>query len=663
MEHHTGLIRVAAATPVLTVANPAANAIEIKKLIRQAQLEHCSIIVFPELALTGSTCGDLFCQEPLWRGQNNALADILETSREHNMVIVLGVFLRQESTLYSCSLVLQHGRILGAAPKMVTGSGAEHMESRWFSPGVSALRPDGTIRVLDQQVPFGSLLYEDKESGCLFGTIMDDDLFHPVGQGARLCRSGAQFLLASASDSEVVGGAEYRRILIRAESGRNQCGYVYAGAGISESTADSVCSGHHLIAENGAVLKENTRFQRNSHLTVTELDSQRILYERSRTHGIASPMPHSPRPPMIQRVTLEPLAMVPFDATLYRSYERFPFLPQGVDMNRRCEDIFNIQAASLAKRLQHTHARTAVVGISGGLDSTLALLVTTQACRLLHQPAHQIIAITMPGFGTTGKTYQNALTIMKLLGTQVREIPIRDAVTQHFSDIGQDSEKHDITYENAQARERTQILMDVANMENGLVVGTGDLSEEALGWCTYNGDHMSMYGVNCDVPKTLVRQVVRWVKDVKLSGFDEEKDFSSDNHQLASALQSILDTPISPELLPPSKEGEIAQITEDKVGPYELHDFFLFYAIRYGMPLDKLKMAAMQAFDGVFDEATVTKWLNVFIRRFFSQQFKRNCAPDGPKVGSVNLSQRGDWRMPADADPALWLQEAETSEE
>ncbi|MEA4921877.1 MAG: NAD(+) synthase [Eubacteriaceae bacterium] len=655
-----GLVRTAAAAPVLTVADPASNSKEIIALIKKAEKNKVGLMVFPELCITGYTCGDLFYQEQLWLSQMEALKKILKATEGLRISVIIGLYLKQENNLFNCTALIQKGKIKGVSPKMFMPNSGEFYEARWFASGINITKDVKTIRVLDEEIPFGNLVYNDPESGLSFGTELCEDLWLPVSPGSRLCLSGAQIIFNSSASNETVGKSQYRKNLVVAESGKSMCGYVYASAGVTESTSDLVFGGHCIISENGLILAEGERFSRESKLTISEIDFQRIGFERSHSHNFNECANVYGDRQHILHVTAGPVRVVGAGETMLRKYERTPFIPDRTkEVNERCAEIFDIQAAGLAKRIQHSHSKKSVVGISGGLDSTLALLVCAAAHKLIGKPAKDIIAVTMPGFGTTGKTYNNALTIMKLLGADVREISIKESVLQHFDDIGQKETDHDITYENSQARERTQILMDVANMENGFVVGTGDLSEMALGWCTYNGDHMSMYGVNCGVPKTLVKFVVKWVMEHKLSGVDEDKAFSSDNPLLAETLQAILDTPISPELLPPTEDGEIAQITEDNVGPYELHDFFIYYTIRYGMTPKKLLIAAAGAFEGQYDEDFIKKWLKVFYRRFFSQQFKRNCVPDGPKVGSVSLSPRGDWRMPADGDPSAWLAELE----
>jgi len=660
INENLGLVRTAAAAPVLKVHAPEGNAAEIISLIRQAEKAETGIVVFPELCITGYTCGDLFYQDQLYTSQMKALEKILTATETLEVSVIIGLYVRQENNLFNCAAFIQKGEIRGIAPKMFMPNSNEFYEARWFASGINITKEIRTINVLGQTVPFGNIVFEDSDSGLRCGIELCEDLWLPVSPGSRLCLNGAQIIFNASASNETIGKAGYRKNLIISESGRSICGYVYTSAGVTESTSDLVFGGHSIICENGLVLEEGERFSRENHLTMTEIDFGRLRFERSHTHNLNECANVYGDRQFVQHAPISPVRLVTAAEKLTRKYEKTPFVPSASsEVDARCAEIFDIQAAGLAKRIEHSHARKVIVGISGGLDSTLALLVCAAACKLLKRSADDIVAVTMPGFGTTGRTYDNALTIMKLLGADVREIPIGDSVNMHFRDIGQDENVHDVTYENAQARERTQILMDISNMEGGFVVGTGDLSEMALGWCTYNGDHMSMYGVNCGVPKTLVKFVVRWVMEHKLNGPAEDKAFSSNNALMAKTLQAILDTPISPELLPPDKDGNIAQITEDNVGPYELHDFFIYYTIRYGMRPKKLLFAARQAFAGQYDDEFIKKWLQVFYRRFFSQQFKRNCVPDGPKVGSVSLSPRGDWRMPADADPSSWLQELE----
>lgn len=651
-----GLVRVGTAVPDLKVANTEYNADRIIALLKDGEEKGAGFLLFPELAITGYSCGDLFYQEHLYQSQLEALDKICRTTSAMKVTAILGCYLRIENNLYNCAAVIQKGRIKGLVPKMFLPNSKEFYEARWFAGGLELSKRRNTVMILGQQVPFGSLIFSDGQAELSIGVEICEDLWLPVSPGSQLALNGAQILFNPSASNDTVGKADYRRNLVAVESAQSSCGYVYTSAGVMESTTDVVFSGHSIIAENGTILSESQRFARASAVYYSEIDFQRIRFERSQDANLSQCAAAFGRHEQIQIVDLDPVKLVEASEPLCRQYPKNPFVPDDdAQVNLRCGEIFNLQAAGLAKRIEHSHSKKSVVGISGGLDSTLALLVSAYTHKLIGRPASDIVAITMPGFGTTGKTYNNALTIMKLLGADVREISIKDAVNQHFGDIGHDPSIHDVTYENSQARERTQILMDTANKEGGMVVGTGDLSEVALGWCTYNGDHMSMYSVNASVPKTLVRFVVKWVMENKLSGPNEDPDFSSDNPLLKKTLQDILDTPISPELLPPDPNGNIAQKTEESVGPYMLHDFFIYYTIRYGMEPEKLLFAAKNAFADEYDEAFIKKWLSVFYRRFFTQQFKRTCVPDGPKVGSVSLSPRGDWRMPSDADPAMWL--------
>ena len=652
---HLGLVRTGAAVPVLKVADTSYNTARILSIIRDAEKNRTGFLVFPELAITGYTCGDLFYQEHLYQRQLQSLREICQATAQLRVTVILGCYLRLENNLYNCAVLIQRGEIKGIVPKMFLPNSREYSEARWFAAGTALARAKRSVTLFGKEIPFGNLLFTDEEAELTVGMEVCEDLWLPVTPGSRLALNGAQIIFNTSASNDTVGKADYRRNLITVESAKSNCGYVYTSAGVTESTTDVVFSGHSLIAENGILLKESTRFARESTIVYSEIDFQRLRFERSQDHNFNECAAFGERE-KFSKVTLEPVLLVNENDSLYRQYAKNPFVPEdAARINARCGEIFSLQAAGLAKRIEHSHSKKSVVGISGGLDSTLALLVCAYTHQLIGRPAEDIVAITMPGFGTTGKTYRNALTIMKLLGVQAREIPIKEAVLGHFGDIGHDPEIHDVTYENSQARERTQILMDTANREGGLVVGTGDLSEMALGWCTYNGDHMSMYGVNAGVPKTLVRFVVKWVMEHKLSGPDEDPGFSSDNTLLKTTLQDILDTPISPELLPPDPNGDIAQKTEESVGPYILHDFFLYYTLRFGMEPEKLLFTANQAFADQYNAAFIKKWLRTFYRRFFSQQFKRSCVPDGPKVGSVSLSPRGDFRMPSDADPAIWI--------
>ncbi len=656
-----GLLRAAAVTPVLKVANPQFNCEEIIRCAKEAAENGAAVILFPELAISGYTCADLFYQEFLYEKSLAALQTIASNTSSLSAVVVVGCYFRLENNLYNCAALLQGGKIKGIVPKMYLPNYKEFYEARWFASGINISKQIKSISLFGEEIPFGHLLFQDKTCGVTLGIEICEDLWVPITPGSLLAVNGAQILLNPSASNETVAKSEYRRNLVSMDSAKNICGYIYASAGVHESTTDLVFSGHNLIAENGTVLAESESFQRTSQITYGEIDYERIRFERSYGQNFDLSASALNMRNQYQAIPLDSLPVCKsVEGRLYRTYPKNPFVPSDPStVDQRCREIFHIQASGLAKRMEHTHAKTAVVGISGGLDSTLALLVCAETFKRINKDPKDIVAITMPGFGTTGKTYQNAQTIMKLLGADVREIPIRNAVMQHFADIEHDPSIHDVTYENSQARERTQILMDVANKEGGLVIGTGDLSEVALGWSTYNGDHMSMYGVNASVPKTLVKFVIKWVMDHRLSGPNEDMAYSSDNGLLRSTLQDIMDTPISPELLPPDSSGEIAQKTEDTVGPYILHDFFMFYTLRFGMRPKKLLYIAAQTFSEEYDESFIKKWLTVFYRRFFSQQFKRSCIPDSPKVGSVSLSPRGDWRMPSDADASMWLKELE----
>jgi len=656
-----GLVRVAAVTPKLKVANTEYNTEEILKCAKEADKEGAGIILFPELSITGYTCGDLFYQEFLYKKSIEGLKKIVESTKKLSAVVIAGFYMRLENNLYNCAALMQDGRIQGIIPKMFMPNAKEFYEARWFASGIKISESIDSVRLFGYDIPFGHLIFNDEENDLRIGVEICEDLWVPITPGSHLALNGAQIILNPSASNDTVAKSDYRNNLILLDSAKNICGYVYTSSGVHESTTDLVFGGHKIIAENGILLAESRLFERESSILYGEIDYERIKFERTYGQNFEESTSAYSRREIYQKVALSPIRVIDTEKdTLKRAYPKNPFVPENSEkVDQRCKEIFSIQSTGLAKRIEHTNSRKAIVGISGGLDSTLTLLVCAETFKLINKDPKDIIAVTMPGFGTTDKTYHNALTIMKLLGADIREIPIRDAVLQHFSDISHDPKSHDVTYENSQARERTQILMDIANKEGGLVVGTGDLSEVALGWSTYNGDHMSMYGVNGSVPKTLVRFVIQWVMEHKLSGTSEDKGFSSDNAQLKKTLQDIMDTPISPELLPPDKEGKIAQKTEDTVGPYILHDFFMFFTIRYGMAPQKLLYIAKTVFKDEYTEEFIKKWLAVFYRRFFAQQFKRSCIPDGPKVGSVSLSPRGDWRMPSDADSASWLKELE----
>lgn len=634
-----GFIKVAAGTPKIRVADCRYNAEQIFTMMREADKQGVKVLCLPELCLTGYTCGDLFLQDTLLCGAEEGLQTILEATRNLDMVTVLGLPVRckWDNKLYNCAAVIQSGEILGLVPKTYLPNYGEFYEQRWFASGAGV---ETSVDLCGETVDMDAagLFACETVPNLVLGVEICEDLWATEPPSARLARGGATVILNLSASNELVGKSGYRRNLVVGQSGRLVCGYVYADAGEGESTTDLVFTGHNMIAENGVLLAER-RFATG--LTISEIDVDRLAYERRRMTTF-----NGQRQADLWRASFS----LPLEETrLTRAVSPAPFVPADAeDRAERCNEILKIAALGLKKRLEHTGARTAVVGLSGGLDSTLAILITAVAMKLLDRPASDIIAVTMPCFGTTDRTRDNAVELAERLGATLKRIDIGSAVKVHFKDIGQSMEDHSVTFENGQARERTQVLMDIANQNGGLVIGTGDLSELALGWATYNGDHMSMYGVNAGIPKTLVRHLVAFVSD----------DKGSEDPRLSAVLDDILDTPVSPELLP-AIEGKISQKTEDLVGPYELHDFFLYYAIRWGFPPRKVFRLAEHALGRTYDRATILKWLNSFYRRFFTQQFKRSCLPDGPKVGSVTLSPRGDWRMPSDAVAALWLEELE----
>lgn len=632
MKH--GFVKVAAATPDIRVADVRYNQEKICEVIQGASDYRAKVLVFPELCITGYTCGDLFHQEVLLKDSKHALLKIVEFTKDKDMLIFIGMPLCVDGKLYNVAAALNKGDILGFTTKTFLPNYGEFYEMRQFTPGPKKTR---YILFEGKYVPFGpQILFQCGEmDNLVVSAEICEDVWSPIPPSIQAALEGATVIVNLSASDETIGKDTYRRELIQGQSARLIAGYIYANAGEGESTTDLVFGGHNMIAENGMVLKEAKRFKND--VIYTEIDVQRLASERRRNTTF-------------QTSEERGLECIPFSISmekteLTRMFPMQPFVPQEDRMREeRCEEILTIQAMGLKKRLTHTKAKAAVVGISGGLDSTLALLVTARAFDLLGRNREEILAVTMPCFGTTDRTYHNACQMALKLGVILREVPIRDAVQVHFQDIGHDPGDHSVTYENSQARERTQVLMDLANKDGGLVIGTGDLSELALGWATYNGDHMSMYGVNASVPKTLVRHLVKHVAD------------TTDDRELKEVLYDVLDTPVSPELLPP-EEGNIAQKTEDLVGPYELHDFFLYYLLRFGYEPGKVYRLAQQAFDEKYDQDTIKKWLEIFCRRFFSQQFKRSCLPDGPKVGTVALSPRGDWRMPSDACATGWLED------
>ena len=637
-----GFIKTAAVTPKVQVADPEGNAREIIRLAKEAAGNGAKIIVFPELCITGYTCGDLFLQELLLESAKEALLQIIRETRELDALIFAGLPWEKEGKLYNAAAVFQGGKLLGLVPKTCIPNYGEFYELRHFARGsqeADAVWTDSGDGERDY-IPFGTrLLFTCEEMpGLAVAAEICEDVWVPDPPSIHHALAGATVIVNCSASDETTGKDAYREALISGQSARLVCGYIYANAGEGESSQDLVFGGHNLIAENGKILSRSARFKNET--IYADLDIARIVGERRRMTTFFS---------RTDAVYTEiGFHLNKEETKLSRFIDPAPFVPDdSQDRQKRCEEIFAIQYMGLKKRLEHTCSRTAVVGISGGLDSTLALLVAVRAFDSLGLPRKGILGVTMPCFGTTDRTYRNACELVRKLGGTLREVDIREAVTTHFRDIGHDPEVHDVTYENSQARERTQVLMDLANQSGGLVIGTGDMSELALGWATYNGDHMSMYGVNAGVPKTLVRHLVRYYAD------------TCGDPELAATLLDVLDTPVSPELLPP-KDGVIAQKTEDLVGPYELHDFFLYYVLRFGFTPSKIYRLARLAFAGVYGDDTILKWLKIFYRRFFTQQFKRSCLPDGPKVGSVAVSPRGDLRMPSDASAAIWLKELET---
>ena len=631
-----GFIKVAAATPDIRVADVDYNKGQIIKQMDEAAEAGAKIIVFPELCITGYTCSDLFLQDILLNSAKKALVEIAEHTKNLDALVFVGVPIAVGGELYNVAAALNHGNILGFTTKSFLPNYGEFYEMRQFRPG-----PKKAEKILfgGKEIPFGPqlLFVENQMANLIVSAEICEDVWSPVPPSIEAAREGATVIVNCSASDETIGKASYREALISGQSARLISGYIYANAGEGESTTDLVFGGHNLIAENGTILAEAKRFSNG--IIYTEFDVQKTANERRKNTTFTETQEH-----VLPRI---PFGLEQTETILTRTFPSRPFVPRDdQERAKRCEEILTIQAMGLKKRLAHTHAKSAVVGISGGLDSTLALLVTAKAFDALGLERSGITAVTMPCFGTTDRTYQNACKMSLKVGATLREVRIGDAVMQHFKDIGHDPQDHSVTYENSQARERTQVLMDIANQTGGLVIGTGDMSELALGWATYNGDHMSMYGVNASVPKTLVRHLVHYYAD------------TCEDPSLKEVLYDVLDTPVSPELLPP-KDGEIAQKTEDLVGPYELHDFFLYYFLRMGYEPGKIYRIAKLSFAGEYDDETIYKWLRTFCWRFFSQQFKRSCLPDGPKVGTVALSPRGDWRMPSDACVALWIQNLE----
>lgn len=637
---NNSFITVATAIPAVKVADCDYNIEQIIAQVTEAEEKGVEIIVFPELCVTGYTCQDLFRQSTLLENVELSVVRLLGHMRKMNVIAIIGVPVIVGDLLLNCAAVIQKGSILAMIPKTYLPNYNEFYEKRWFASSQD-LR-ETQIRYAGNKITITpeSLLVRTSEN-VLFGVEICEDVWAPAPPSNRLALSGADLIFNLSASDELVGKHDYLKGLLAQQSARTITGYIYSGSGFGESTQDVVYGGNAMIYENGVLLEEADRFSLEPQMMIGQIDIERLRSER-RTN---STYVNAQRGNNAIIVDALPTDSIPF--TLIRKIDPHPFIPASSDMQRSCEEIINIQSCGLAKRVIHTNSKNLVVGISGGLDSTLALLICVNTFDMLHLDRKGIIGVTMPGFGTTDRTYQNALTLMKNLGITIKEINIAKAVNQHFEDIGHDPKIHDVTYENSQARERTQILMDLTNQIGGFVVGTGDLSELALGWATYNGDHMSMYGVNGSVPKTLIRYLVRYIAEYKM------------DEATKAVLLDIFDTPISPELIPGDEKGNINQKTEDLVGPYELHDFYLYYFLRFGFSPRKIFFLAQHAFKGMYDDATIKKWLSTFFRRFFNQQFKRSCLPDGPKVGSVSLSPRGDWRMPSDAVSRLWLKECE----
>ena len=640
MNANFGFVRVAAAVPSMRVADCRYNAEQIREQIDEAIAEGVEVICFPELSITGYTCADLFFTQALQQSAMRELEALCDYTRGKAIIVLVGAPLQVDNDLFNCAFVMTDGEVMGVVPKVNLPNTGEFYEKRWFTSGRAAreFTPGGVapripkIEIWSGEVPFGTDLLFCTHN-YTFGIEICEDLWSPLPPSTQLAIQGAELVFNLSSSNCLVGKNDFRRQMIKQQSARVHCGYIYTSSGVGESTTDVVYSGSTYIAENGEMLQEGERFQRTSSMIIQELDIERLRTDRQRNTNFTKDKNGHYR-----HINVAPMEREEeFTAPIHRHFSPSPFLPKPEEAEQYCEDVFSIQTSALARRWEHTHAQTLVVGISGGLDSTLALLVSVLTADLLGYDRSRIVGVTMPGFGTSDRTYNNAIRLMELLGVTLREIPIRDVTTQHLADINHDMSVHDATYENAQARVRTMILMDLANQMNGIVVGTGDLSELALGWCTYNGDQMSMYGVNAGIPKTLVKYLV---------SFASQNMFSE---EIGCILRDVVETPVSPELLPTDENGEIAQKTEDKVGPYDLHDFFIYYFLRFGFTREKIKYMALQAFEDQYDEATIDKWLNTFMRRFCTQQFKRTAMPDGPKVVSVSLSPRGDWRMPSDA--------------
>ena len=634
-----GFYRISTCVPRLKVADVRYNIDEMKRLAAMPQNNEAAVILFPELAVTGYTCADLFHSSALLEASDRGVAELAAAFAGLGaQIIVFGAPVQFRGRLFNAAVFVQNGRVLGVVPKINLPNYREFYEKRYFSSGRGIRNESFRFAGFDN-VPFGVDLIFDVSAELRIGAEICEDMWTTIPPSSQLALNGATLLLNLSASNELVGKSEYRRELVRGQSARCVAAYAYVSAGVHESTTDIVCGGHAVIAENGGVLLDSERFFRDGRVFQADVDLRRIRAARLSD----SPYANSVEMNAGSGCRMIPALPVPEPSGLHRTVAPHPFVPSdNAVRDVRCREIFSIQSAGLAKRIEHTSAKKLVIGISGGLDSTLALLVCVNTLKLLKRPADDVIAVTMPGFGTTGRTYNNAVGLCHELGTELREISIKEACLEHFRNIGHDPEEHNVVYENSQARERTQILLDIANKVGGIAIGTGDLSESAMGWCTYNGDHISMYSVNCSVPKTLIRYVIGWVGD-------------NSTAQVRAILQDIIDTPVSPELLPAAQDGTIQQKTEDIIGPYEIHDFFLYHFLKYGAAPEKLRFLAEHAFAGTYTAVQIETWLKTFLRRFFTQQFKRSCMPDGPKVGTISLSPRGDWRMPSDASSAVWF--------
>lgn len=648
-----GFIKVAAAIPSVKVADTQYNLAEIEKQVIIAEGEGVEIIVFPELSLTGYSCQDLFHQQILLDNIETSVIQLLDFTRQLDITVIVGAPICADSVLLNCALVIQHGKLIGIVPKTYLPNYGEFYEKRWFASSQD-LQFQSIYYVGEKITISSDIQLFTTSQGVKFGIEICEDLWAPIPPSNQLTLAGAELIFNLSASDDLIGKHNYLKSLVTQQSARTISGYIYSGCGFGESTQDVVYGGNGFIYENGQLLAEAKRFEIESQLIISEVDIEKLRTERRSNTTFVN----AQRPSVMQRLRANnqlPLqnitacipASIQRDFVLTRLVDKYPFIPKGDKLREHCEEILNIQVCGLAKRLSHINCKTVVIGVSGGLDSTLALLVATQTFDKLGYDCRGIIGITMPGFGTTDRTYNNAITLMQNLGITIREISIAASVKQHFTDIEHNIDVHDITYENSQARERTQILMDISNQVGGIVIGTGDLSELALGWCTYNGDHMSMYAVNVGIPKTLIKHLVSYVAE---NGVEDS---------IKLTLEDIVNTPISPELTPADENGEIVQKTEDLVGPYELHDFFLYYVLRFGFRPKKIFWLAQQAFKEEYADGVILHWLRIFYKRFFSQQFKRSCLPDGPKVGSVSLSPRGDWRMPSDAMPTDWIKDLE----